>query len=131
MVTAVWRKYPNPHNPAVVGVDVVDRVLHTCGVLHSHRLLITSWGLPKWASRVINELILHFDFLCCFYIYLFAFIVYVNHFLFLCIKMVVVSFKNEILHNYVKYFFTVLIFSLNHFHCKKKLARFFSLGGLS
>ena len=31
-----WQKYPNPHNQAVLGTDVVDRRV-VDGVLHSHR----------------------------------------------------------------------------------------------
>ena len=31
-----WQKYPNPHNNAVLGTDVVDRRVED-GVLHSHR----------------------------------------------------------------------------------------------
>ena len=31
-----WQKYPNPHNSAVLGTDVVDRRVEN-GVLHSHR----------------------------------------------------------------------------------------------
>lgn len=52
VVTAAWRKYPNPHNPAVIGMDVVDRKVDERGILRSHRLLSTSWGLPGWATRV-------------------------------------------------------------------------------
>ena len=33
-----WQKYPNPHNSAVLGTDVVDRRV-VDGVLHSHRLM--------------------------------------------------------------------------------------------
>lgn len=53
VVTAAWRKYPNPHNPAVIGMDVVDRKLEN-GVLKSHRLLSTSWGLPAWVTSLIG-----------------------------------------------------------------------------
>ena len=52
VVTAAWRKYPNPHNPAVIGMDVVDRKVDEQGILRSHRLLSTSWGLPGWATKV-------------------------------------------------------------------------------
>lgn len=50
---AAWRKYPNPMNPAVVGIDVVDRKVHN-GVLKSHRLISTAWGLPTWAQRILG-----------------------------------------------------------------------------
>uniref|UniRef100_A0A8C7GGF9 PRELI domain containing 3A n=1 Tax=Oncorhynchus kisutch TaxID=8019 RepID=A0A8C7GGF9_ONCKI len=46
VIKAAMRKYPNPMNPNVVGVDVLDRNLDTDGRLHSHRLLSTEWGLP-------------------------------------------------------------------------------------
>lgn len=50
---AVWRKYPNPHNPAVVGTDVVDRRVVN-GVLHTHRLISSRWGLPSWAQTILG-----------------------------------------------------------------------------
>uniref|UniRef100_I3MSP2 PRELI domain containing protein 3B-like n=1 Tax=Ictidomys tridecemlineatus TaxID=43179 RepID=I3MSP2_ICTTR len=40
-------KYPNPMNPSVVGVDVLNRHVDPSGRLHSHRLLSTEWGLPS------------------------------------------------------------------------------------
>lgn len=46
------RKYPNPMNPNVVGVDVLDRGLDAEGRLHSHRLLSTEWGLPAIVRAV-------------------------------------------------------------------------------
>ena len=49
---AAWRKYPNPFNPAVEGIDVVDRYVDEKGVLKSHRLMSTRWGFPSWAIRV-------------------------------------------------------------------------------
>ena len=36
VTTGQWQKYPNPHNQAVLGTDVVDRRVEN-GVLHSHR----------------------------------------------------------------------------------------------
>jgi len=50
---AVWRKYPNPHNPAVVGTDVVERKIEN-GVLHTHRLISSRWGLPGWAQKILG-----------------------------------------------------------------------------
>lgn len=50
---AVWRKYPNPHNPAVVGTDVVERRVEN-GVLHTHRLISSRWGLPSWAQKILG-----------------------------------------------------------------------------
>lgn len=51
---AAWRKYPNPMNPAVVGIDVVDRKIAN-GVLKTHRLISTKWGLPSWAIKILGN----------------------------------------------------------------------------
>ncbi|KAI1285553.1 Protein slowmo [Halotydeus destructor] len=53
VVTATWRKYPNPMNPAVVGIDTVDRKVED-GVLKTHRVISTEWGLPGWAVKVLG-----------------------------------------------------------------------------
>jgi len=54
MVTqAAWRKYPNPLNTSVVAIDIVDRKIKE-GRLHSHRLLTTQWGVPKWAQPLFG-----------------------------------------------------------------------------
>uniref|UniRef100_A0A2K5R8M1 PRELI/MSF1 domain-containing protein n=1 Tax=Cebus imitator TaxID=2715852 RepID=A0A2K5R8M1_CEBIM len=45
LVTAVMQKYPNPMNPSVVGINVLNRHVDPSGKLHSHRLLSTRWGL--------------------------------------------------------------------------------------
>lgn len=50
---AAWRKYPNPMNPAVIGTDVVERKV-VDGVLHSHRLVSSTWYFPKWAQAIIG-----------------------------------------------------------------------------
>lgn len=54
VVTAAWRKYPNPHNPSVLGLDVLDRRVDSGGRLQSHRLLSTAWGIPSWARKMIG-----------------------------------------------------------------------------
>ncbi|CAG2105497.1 unnamed protein product [Medioppia subpectinata] len=54
VVQAVWRKYPNPMNPAVVGIDVIDRDVGTNGVMRTHRLISCEWGLPNWAQRILG-----------------------------------------------------------------------------
>lgn len=51
-MTAAMRKYPNPMNPSVVGVDVLDRHVDPSGKLHSHRLLSTEWGIPAIVKSV-------------------------------------------------------------------------------
>ncbi|XP_012270114.1 protein slowmo [Orussus abietinus] len=50
---AAWRKYPNPINTAVIGMDVIDRKV-VDGVLHTHRLVATQWGIPKWVQALIG-----------------------------------------------------------------------------
>lgn len=48
---AAWRKYPNPMTPSVIGTDVLDRKV-VDGVLHTHRLVGSKWGFPRWAQSV-------------------------------------------------------------------------------
>ncbi|XP_013860219.1 PRELI domain containing protein 3B [Austrofundulus limnaeus] len=56
MVTkAAMQKYPNPMNPSVVGVDVLDRNIDQQGRLHSKRLLSTEWGLPSIVKSLIGN----------------------------------------------------------------------------
>ncbi|XP_056648883.1 protein slowmo [Diorhabda carinulata] len=54
VATAAWRKYPNPHNTAVIGTDVVERKV-VDGVLHTHRLVSSIWYFPKWAQALIGS----------------------------------------------------------------------------
>lgn len=49
---AAMQKYPNPMNPSVFGVDVLDRRIDKQGRLHSKRLLSTEWGLPSIVTAV-------------------------------------------------------------------------------
>nr|XP_020137870.1 PRELI domain containing protein 3A isoform X7 [Microcebus murinus] len=51
---AAMRKYPNPMNPSVVGVDVLERRVDGRGRLHSLRLLSTEWGLPALATAILG-----------------------------------------------------------------------------
>lgn len=51
---AAWRKYPNPMNPSVVGIDTVDRIVDGGGRLKTHRVLSTEWGLPAWVTRLVG-----------------------------------------------------------------------------
>lgn len=48
-----WQKYPNPHNQAVVGTDVVDRRV-VGGVLHSSRIISSDWKLASWVQNLIG-----------------------------------------------------------------------------
>merc|ERR1712228_334904 len=47
-------KYPNPLNPHVVAVDVVDRRVTPDGRLFSERLMTTEWGLANWVKTLIE-----------------------------------------------------------------------------
>ncbi|XP_029358537.1 PRELI domain containing protein 3B isoform X2 [Echeneis naucrates] len=49
---AAMQKYPNPMNPSVIGVDVLDRGIDKHGRLHSKRLLSTEWGLPSIVKSI-------------------------------------------------------------------------------
>ena len=51
MAQAAWRKYPNPITPSVLGTDVIERNVEN-GVLHSHRLVSSQWGFPRWTKPV-------------------------------------------------------------------------------
>jgi len=51
---AAWRKYPNPMNPSVVGIDVVERRVNG-GVLSTHRLIGSQWGIPGWIESIIGS----------------------------------------------------------------------------
>ncbi|XP_060628006.1 PRELI domain containing protein 3B [Anolis sagrei] len=55
VTTAAMQKYPNPMNPNVVGVDVLDRHVDPSGKLHSRRLLSTVWGMPSIAKALIGS----------------------------------------------------------------------------
>ncbi|MEE6514150.1 hypothetical protein FKM82_022164 [Ascaphus truei] len=54
VTTAAMQKYPNPMNPNVVGVDVLDRHVDATGKLHSDRLLSTEWGMPSIVKSIIG-----------------------------------------------------------------------------
>lgn len=54
VTTGQWQKYPNPHNSAVLGTDVVERKVEN-GVLHSHRIITSDWGLADWVQRLIGS----------------------------------------------------------------------------
>ncbi|XP_044153177.1 PRELI domain containing protein 3B isoform X1 [Bufo gargarizans] len=54
VTTAAMQKYPNPMNPNVVGVDVLNRHVDGSGKLHSDRLLSTEWGMPSIVKSIIG-----------------------------------------------------------------------------
>jgi hypothetical protein len=53
VIKAQINKYPNPLNPGVIGIDVIERRIeqHT---ISSHRLFITKWNIPEWFHKVIG-----------------------------------------------------------------------------
>ena len=61
VVKAALQKYPNPLNPSVVGVDVIDRVIdNERALIKSHRLLTTTWSFPPWIAKLIGGLLFNF-----------------------------------------------------------------------
>lgn len=54
VVKAALQKYPNPLNPSVIGVDVIDRHVDDNGILRSHRLFATQWNLAPWIAKLIG-----------------------------------------------------------------------------
>lgn len=54
VVHAAWRKYPNPINPAVTGLDVLNRNVSNDGVMRTSRVLMTEWRFPGWVGRMIG-----------------------------------------------------------------------------
>lgn len=54
VVQAALRKYPNPHNPSVTGIDTFDRRVTKDGVLKSNRLFRGDWSIPSWATALIG-----------------------------------------------------------------------------
>lgn len=51
---AAWRKYPNPINSSIIGTDVIDRKVID-GILHTHRLVSSRFGFPRWAQALIGH----------------------------------------------------------------------------
>lgn len=43
-------------NPAVLGTDIINREVVN-GILHTHRLVTSEWGLPGWALSVMMNLV--------------------------------------------------------------------------
>jgi len=50
---AAWRKYPNPTNPSIVAIDVLDRKISPNGGLTTERLFTTKFAFPKWIAPFI------------------------------------------------------------------------------
>lgn len=53
VVKAALQKYPNPLNPGVIGVDVIDRKISN-GVIQTHRLMMTEWSISPVVNRIIG-----------------------------------------------------------------------------
>jgi len=51
---AAWRKYPNPMNPSVTAMDVVDRNVQS-GVLTTERIIGCHWGIPRWIANIVGS----------------------------------------------------------------------------
>ncbi|KAK5980630.1 PRELI domain containing protein 3B [Trichostrongylus colubriformis] len=51
VVTAAWRKYPNPMNQGVTGIDVLRQNLHA-GKLLSERIIQSHFHIPSWATKL-------------------------------------------------------------------------------
>lgn len=57
MVTATWRKYPNPMNTSITAIDVLNRHVDENGKMHTQRLLTSGtnrWGIPQWVQNLVG-----------------------------------------------------------------------------
>jgi len=58
VVQAAWRKYPNPMNPSITAIDVLNRRVDEHGVMHTQRLLgsgTNRWGIPQWVQSIVGS----------------------------------------------------------------------------
>jgi hypothetical protein len=53
VIKAALQKYPNPLNPNVIGVDVVDRKVED-GLIKSHRLMASKWAVSPWIANLLG-----------------------------------------------------------------------------
>ena len=51
VVNAAYRKYPNPMNGSVIGMDVIEQKLDQ-GVLKTERILQSHFQIPSWATKL-------------------------------------------------------------------------------
>ncbi|KAI1731661.1 PRELI-like family domain-containing protein [Ditylenchus destructor] len=51
VVNAAYRKYPNPMNGSVTGMDIVQQNVEN-GVLKTERILQSQFHVPAWAARL-------------------------------------------------------------------------------
>ena len=54
-MNAAWRKYPNPVNTAITGIDVLRQELSKEGVLRSERIIQSHFPIPSWVTKVVIE----------------------------------------------------------------------------
>ena len=52
VVGAAFKKYPNPENEDILGIDVIRQRLRN-GVLHSERIIQSNFHIPVWATKVL------------------------------------------------------------------------------
>uniref|UniRef100_A0AC34Q742 PRELI/MSF1 domain-containing protein n=2 Tax=Panagrolaimus sp. JU765 TaxID=591449 RepID=A0AC34Q742_9BILA len=51
VVNAAYRKYPNPMNGAVTGIDVIKQGVED-GILKSERILQSHFAIPSWVTKL-------------------------------------------------------------------------------
>ncbi|EYC10667.1 PRELI-like family protein [Ancylostoma duodenale] len=51
VVNAAWRKYPNPMNQGVTGMDVLRQTLQA-GKILSERIIQSHFHIPSWATKL-------------------------------------------------------------------------------
>ncbi|EFO25006.1 hypothetical protein LOAG_03479 [Loa loa] len=49
---AAWRKYPNPMNCAVIGIDVLEQHPLVDGSLRSERIIQSHFPIPAWVTKL-------------------------------------------------------------------------------
>ncbi|VDM43509.1 unnamed protein product [Toxocara canis] len=52
VVSAAWRKYPNPMNRAVTGMDVLKQEVLENNSLRSERIIQSRFSIPSWATKL-------------------------------------------------------------------------------
>uniref|UniRef100_A0A9J2PQA4 PRELI/MSF1 domain-containing protein n=1 Tax=Ascaris lumbricoides TaxID=6252 RepID=A0A9J2PQA4_ASCLU len=51
VVSAAWRKYPNPMNKAVTGMDVMKQEVRNGSSLRSERIIQSRFSIPAWVTK--------------------------------------------------------------------------------
>ncbi|VDK60989.1 unnamed protein product [Anisakis simplex] len=52
VVSAAWRKYPNPMNRAVTGIDVLKQEVRDNHSIRSERIIQSRFSIPSWAAKL-------------------------------------------------------------------------------